>query len=49
MMPSPSGSGMMRLFMGDWTAPWLIFAAYALSVGILFTIIFKSKPHTSPR
>lgn len=45
MMPSPSGNGMMRLFMGDWTAPWLIFAAYALTVGILFTFIFKSKRH----
>lgn len=46
MMPSPSGNGMMRLFMGDWTAPWLIFAAYALLVGILFFIFFRNTPST---
>lgn len=43
MMPSPSGTGMMRLFMGNWTAPWLIFAAYALLVGILFLVFFRYK------
>lgn len=28
---------------GDWTAVWMIFAAYALVVFILFTLLFKSK------
>ena len=43
MMPSPSGHGMMRLFMGDWTTPWLIFAAYALLLGVLFPIFFRTR------
>lgn len=43
MVESPSGNGMMRLFMGDWTAPWLIFAAYALLIGILFAIFFRNR------
>ena len=42
MTPSPSGNGMMRLFMGDWTMPWLIFAGYALLVGMLFFIFFRA-------
>ncbi len=28
---------------GDWSAPWLIFSAYALVVAILFNILFKYK------
>lgn len=47
MMPSPSGEGLMRLFMGDWTAPWLIFAAYALAVGILFYLFYRRKNVTA--
>ena len=43
MMPTPSGNGMMRLFMGDWTTPWLIFASYSLLVGFLFFIFFRQK------
>lgn len=35
------GGGMMRLFMGDWAAPWCMFAAYALAVGILFVLLFR--------
>lgn len=42
MMPASGGNGMMRLFMGDWSSPWLIFSAYALAVGILFFLIFRS-------
>lgn len=42
MMPSPSGNGMVRLFMGDWLLPWVIFAAYALFIMILFFIFFQS-------
>lgn len=40
---SPSGNGMMRLFMGDWATPWLIFSAYALVVGILFSIFYRNS------
>ena len=43
MLPSPSGNGMMRLFMGDWLAPWLIFAAYALGVGLLFILFYRKR------
>lgn len=41
MIPSPSGNGMIRLFMGDWLWPWIIFAIYALVVGILFILLFR--------
>ena len=41
MVASPSGKGMMRLFMGDWTLPWLIFASYALLIGLLFFLCFR--------
>lgn len=41
LMPSPSGEGMVRLFMGDWFYPWIIFAAYAFVVGIIFSICFN--------
>lgn len=44
-LPSPSGTGMMRLFMGDWLLPWLIFAGYALTVGLFFLLIFKEWRH----
>lgn len=43
MVPSPSGHGMMRLFMGDWIGPWLIFAAYSLVVGLLFVCFYRSQ------
>ena len=41
MMPSPSGNGMMRLFMGDWIVPWVLFAGYALAVGLTFLFVFR--------
>ena len=44
MVESPAGSGIMRLFMGDWTTPWLIFAAYALFIGLLFLLFYRNKP-----
>ena len=47
MVPSPSGNGMMRLFMGDWLIPWIIFAAYALAIGLLFIIFFRYKKTSS--
>ena len=43
MMSSPSGSGMMRLFMGDWFWPWLIFAIYALVITLFFIVFFKTN------
>ena len=33
----------MSLFMGDWTAPWLIFACYALAISLLAVVIIR-KP-----
>ena len=47
MLPSPSGEGMMRLFMGTWTAPWLIFSAYALAVGLLFLFLYRRRDNTT--
>lgn len=41
MVESPSGNGMMRLFMGDWLMPWIIFAAYALGIGLLFLLFYR--------
>ena len=43
MLPSPSGTGMIRLFMGEWFWPWIIFAAYAFVVGTLFILFFKKS------
>lgn len=41
-------SSPMRLFMGNWSAPWLIFAAYALVAGLLFIIFYrKTAGHQS--
>ncbi len=36
------GPSQMRLFMGEWTSPWLIFAGYALAVGIVFALVFRA-------
>ena len=46
MVASPAGTGMMRLFMGDWYWPWIIFAAYSLGVGLLFIFFYRRKPVT---
>ncbi len=43
MVPARSGEGMMRLFMGDWSEPWLIFSCYALATGILFRLLFRYR------
>lgn len=38
------GSGMkMRLFMGDWNYPWLIFAGYAFAIMIGWLLFFRKK------
>ena len=39
----PVGDCSMRLFMGDWIAPWLIFSAYALAIGLLFLIFYRTS------
>ena len=39
-IPSPTG-GLIRLFMGDWLIPWVIFAGYALLIGLLFIFFFR--------
>ncbi|MDE6369755.1 MAG: MFS transporter, partial [Muribaculaceae bacterium] len=33
----------LRLFMGDWEMPWMIFAIYSLVIGIVFYICFNQK------
>lgn len=43
IVESPSGNGSLRLFMGEWFYPWIIFASYALMVGILFVVFFKQR------
>lgn len=40
--PVAVGNNTISLFMGDWTTPWLIFAAYALSLALLFVLFFRS-------
>ena len=35
------GGNMMRLFMGDWEWPWLIFAAYAFITCIAWLLLFR--------
>lgn len=47
MLPSPSGTGMIRLFMGDWLIPWIIFAAYALVIGLMFILFFRNRRQTA--
>lgn len=42
MVPSPAGNGMIRLFMGDWMFPWLIFALYSLVIAVMFFLFFRT-------
>lgn len=43
MIENPSRTGMMRLFMGEWFYPWMIFGAYALTVGLLFSLFYRKN------
>ena len=43
MVEAPSGNGMMRLFMGDWFFPWIIFSAYSLFISLLFLLFFRQR------
>lgn len=38
----------MRLFMGDWTSVWFIFATYAFVIGVAFAVFFRTN-HRSAR
>lgn len=40
----PVGDSMVRLFMGDWLFPWMIFAGYALLVALAWFLSYSS-PH----
>ena len=37
------GDSTLRLFMGDWFFPWIIFAAYAFIISLLWTLTYR-KP-----
>lgn len=41
--------GTMRLFMGDWTSPWLVFGFYALAVMLLWIVCFRFVPAGSSK
>ncbi len=43
MVSLPGSDAMMRLFMGEWVYPWLIFAAYAFVVMIAWLLLFRPK------
>lgn len=43
MVTLPDSSVVMRLFMGNWEIPWLIFATYAFVVMLAWLLIFKKK------
>lgn len=40
------GNTYLRLFMGDWSIPWLIFAGYALIIAIAWFVFYKNKKVT---
>ena len=46
MVTIPGSDSSMRLFMGDWQWPWLIFTAYAAGAAILWLIFFHQKQNT---
>lgn len=37
------GDSAVRLFMGDWIWPWLIFAAYAMLIAIFWSIFYRKN------
>ena len=43
MVEVGGGSGVMRLFMGEWQWPWLIFGIYALLMTMAWLLFFKKK------
>lgn len=49
MVPSPSDNTMLRLFMGEWFMPWIIFAAYSLGIGLLFVLFYRTRKQTQRR
>lgn len=43
----PGASHPVRLFMGDWTVPWLIFGAYAFAVALFWILFFRKSTISS--
>lgn len=43
MVPTNGMGTSLRLFMGEWIWPWLIFAAYAFAVMLAWLIFFKAQ------
>lgn len=48
-MVAGNGGVMMRLFMGDWTSPWLVFATYSFVLLGGWAVFQKTKSKTSNR
>ncbi len=44
-VPITGSDSSMRLFMGEWTYPWLIFSVYAFVIMLFWIIIFPRKKH----
>lgn len=42
--PVAVGESTISLFMGDWIFPWIIFAAYALIIAVVWSLSFRFKP-----
>lgn len=42
----PGTGNVMRLFMGDWMTPWMVFAIYAFAVAILWWLVFRPSAST---
>ncbi|MBD5358231.1 MAG: nucleoside permease [Bacteroides sp.] len=43
----PGSDTPMRLFMGNWEVPWLIFAAYAFVVMLAWLVFFRQDSHST--
>ena len=43
----PSGRT-QPFFLGDWTSPWLIFAAYSLLLALLYLLLFHPRKAKNP-
>ncbi len=43
MVSLPGSDAPMRLFMGEWIYPWIIFASYAFFLTLMWLLIFHNK------
>ena len=41
--PVMTPTGPQPLFTGNWTAPWALFALYALLVALLYALLFRPQ------